>query len=136
MQVSIFSPFVILLALPGAVWAQVPPPPQTVPNGPAPVLQEPLQISYGGSVPTGQATAAPIELKLRDAIQRGLRYNLGALTSRDIVDTVKAERRRALSTLLPSLSAGVTQTSQQEDLVAFGLNVPGIPAVVGPFGYQ
>ena len=78
----------------------------------------------------------PLALSLRDAIQRGLRYNLGILTNRDIADTVKAERRRTLSTLLPNLSVGATQTSQQMDLVAFGLNVPGFPTVVGPFGYQ
>jgi len=116
--------------------AQVPPPPEAPPNGPAPVLQEPLQVSYGGSVPTGQASATPLNLSLRDAIRRGLQFNLGILTNRDIVDTVRAERQKALSTLLPNLSAGAIQTSQQLDLVAFGLHVPGIPKVVGPFGYQ
>ncbi len=38
--------------------------------------------------------------------------------------------------MLPNISAGATQTSQQLDLVAFGLSVPGIPRVVGPFGYE
>ena len=115
---------------------QVAPPPQVVPNGPAPVVQQQPQIFFNGSLPTGQASATPLDLSLRDAIQRGLRYNLGVLTSRDIADTAKAERRRTLSTLLPNISAGATQTSQQFDLVAFGLNVPGFPAVVGPFGYE
>jgi outer membrane protein TolC len=116
--------------------AQVPPPPQAPLNGPAPVLQEPLQVSYGGSVATGQASTTPLNLSLRDAIRRGLQFNLGILTNRDIVDTVRAERQRTLSTLLPNLSAGATQTSQQLDLVAFGFSIPGFPAVVGPFGYQ
>ncbi len=116
--------------------AQVPPPPQAPPNGPAPVLQEPFQVSYGGSVATGQASATPLDLSLRDAIRRGLQFNLGILTNRDIVDTVRAERQRTLSTLLPNLSAGATQTSQQLDLVAFGFSIPGFPTVVGPFGYQ
>jgi outer membrane protein TolC len=131
--------FKILAVLPLIAYealAQVPPPPQASPNGPAPVLQEAFQVSYGGSVPTGQASAAPLNLSLRDAIRRGLQYNLGILTNRDIVDTVRAERQRTLSTLLPNLSAGAMQTSQQLDLVAFGLSVPGIPSVVGPFGYQ
>ena len=117
-------------------FAQVPPPPQAPPNGPAPVLQEPLQVSYGGSVAAGQASATPLSLSLRDAIRRGLQYNLGILSNRDIVDTVRAERRRTLSTLLPNISAGAIQTSQELDLVAFGLHVPGVPKVVGPFGYQ
>ena len=116
--------------------AQVPPPPQAPPNGPAPVLQEPIQIYYSGSVATGQATGTPLALSLREAIRRGLQYNLGVLSNRDIVDTVRAERRRTLSALLPSLTVGATQTSQQLDLVAFGLKVPGFPAVVGPFQYE
>jgi len=121
-----------------AVLAQVPPAPQPVPNDPAPVLQQPLQVSYGGSVATGQATATPLRLGLRDAIRRGLQYNLGVLTNRDIADTTRAERRRALSTLLPNFSVGATQTSQQIDLVAFGFNLPisGFPKIVGPFGYE
>lgn len=127
---------VLFLLTAGAASGQVAPPPQPVPNGPAPVVQEPTAVTFSGSVPTGAVSATPVSLSLRDAIQRGLRYNLGILTSRDIADTVKAERRRTLSTLLPNLSAGATQTSQQLDLVAFGLSIPGFPAVVGPFGYQ
>ncbi len=130
------TPLAVFLVAAFSATAQVPPPPQVAPNGPAPVLREQAQVSFSGSVPTGQLSATPLELSLRDAIQRGLRYNLGILTSRDNADTARAERLRTLSTLLPNLSAGATQTSQQLDLVAFGLNVPGFPAVVGPFGYQ
>jgi len=130
-KLSVILPLIACGAL-----AQVPPPPQAPPNGPAPVLQEPLQVSYGGSVAAGQASATTLSLSLRDAIRRGLQYNLGILSNRDIVDTVRAERRRTLSALLPNLSAGAEQTSQQLDLVAFGLHIPGFPSVVGPFGYQ
>ncbi len=118
------------------MWGQVASPPQPVPNGPPPVIDQGPQISYNGSVPAGQASATPLSLTLRDAIQRGLKYNLGILTNRDVVDVSAAERRRTLSTLLPSLAVGATQDSSQIDLVAFGLNMPGFPAVVGPFGYQ
>jgi outer membrane protein TolC len=99
------------------------------------VLQRPT-ASFTGSVPMGQATSTPLSVSLRDAIQRGLKYNLGILTNQDDVDYASAERRRTLSALLPNISAGVTQNSLQENLVAFGLNLPGIPAIVGPFGYQ
>lgn len=116
--------------------AQVPPPPEAPPNGPAPVLQEPIQVYYNGSVPTGQASATPLNLSLREAIRRGLQFNLGVLSNRDIADTVRDERRRTLSALLPSVSAGATQISEQLDLVAFGLNLPGFPKVVGPFDYE
>lgn len=122
----------------GAALAQVALPPQPIPNGPAPVLQQPAQIYYNGSVATGQATATPLDLTLKDAIRRGLQYNLGILTNRDVADVARADRRRALSTLLPQLSAGATQTSQQIDLAALGFNVPiaGFSPIVGPFGYQ
>ena len=116
--------------------AQVPPPPQPVPNGPPPVLNEQLKVDFTGSVPTGTASATPLSLTLRDAIQRGLKYNLGILVNGDLADVASVERRRTLSTLLPNLSVAATQDSQQTDLVAFGLNLPGFPRVVGPFGYQ
>jgi outer membrane protein TolC len=99
-------------------------------------MQQAPSISFSGSVASGAATTTPLDLTLREAIRRGLQFNLGILGNRDVADSVKAERRRTLSTLLPSLSVGATQTSQQIDLVAFGLNVPGFPSVVGPFGYQ
>jgi outer membrane protein TolC len=127
---------VVFLLASSTVLAQVPPPPEARPNGPAPVIRESPQISFNGSVATGTATAGPLALSLRDAIRRGLLYNLGILTNRDVLDTVRADRRRTLSTLLPNLSAGATQTSQQIDLAAFGFNFPGFPTVNGPFGYQ
>jgi outer membrane protein TolC len=122
-------------AFPVAALAQVPPPPIPVPNGPPSVLQERPQPNYSGSVPQGQPGAL-IDLSLRDAIRRGLQFNLGALTNRDLADSARIERRQALSTLLPSVSIGAMQASQQIDLVAFGLAVPGFPPIVGPFGYE
>ena len=124
-----------ILALSQTAWAQIPPAPQPIPNGPAPVLSPRPAVSYSGSVASGQVTG-PLSLSLSDAIQRGLKYNLGVLSNRDLVDISAAERRRTLSTLLPNLSVGATQNSQQNDLVAFGLNIPGFPSIVGPFGYQ
>jgi outer membrane protein TolC len=127
---------VMLLILVCGAEAQVPPPPQTTPNGPPPVLNQSFQANYSGSVPQGQATAEPLSLTLLDALRRGLQYNLGLLVNRDVVATARAERRRELSTLLPNISVGATQTSQILDLVAFGLNLPGFPSLIGPFGYQ
>jgi outer membrane protein TolC len=116
--------------------AQIPPPPQPVPNGPPPVINQPFDISFSGSVPTGQASSTPIVLTLRDALQRGLKYNLGILANDDVVSVASAERRRTLSTLLPNFSIGATQNSVQNSLVAFGFTAPGLPTIVGPFGYQ
>ncbi len=116
--------------------AQIPPPPQPVPNGPPPVINQPFDTGFSGSVPTGQASSTPVVLALRDAIQRGLKYNLGILTNDDVVSVASAERRRTLSTLLPNFSVGLTQNSAQNSLVAFGFTAPGLPTIVGPFGYQ
>ena len=126
---------IVALAVP-AMRAQVPPPPQPVPNGPPPVINQPFDIGFSGSVPTGQASSTPILLTLRDALQRGLKYNLGILANDDVVSVASAERRRTLSTLLPNFSIGATQNSAQNSLVAFGFTAPGLPTIVGPFGYQ
>ena len=117
-------------------YPQVPPPPQAVPNGPPLILQQQPQVTFDGSISSGQASAARLSLSLRDAIQRGLQYNIGVLTSGDIVAEIRAERRRNLSTLLPQLYAGATQNSLQQDLAVFGISVPGFPTIVGPYGYQ
>ncbi len=119
-----------------AARAQLAPVPQPQPNGPSPVISQGASVSFDGSVAQGQASATPLALTLRDAIQRGLRFNLGILTNRDSADKTKAERHRTLSALLPSLSVGAVQTSQQLDLAAFGFNFPGVATVIGPFGYQ
>lgn len=112
------------------------PPPAPIPNGPAGVLLERPRPDFTGSVPSGQASAEPIALSLRDAIQRGLKYNLGILVNGDLADIASVERRRTLSTLLPQVFAAANQNSQQSDLVAFGFNFPGFPKIIGPFGYE
>src|SRR5580693_4925251 len=80
----------ILLLMVCAAKAQVPPPPQAPPNGPAPVLRQPIvrqptPSDFSGSVMIGQATADTLSLSLLDALRRGLQYNLGALVNRDTV---------------------------------------------------
>jgi outer membrane protein TolC len=123
------------MTFPGILPAQVPPPPQPAQNEPPTILRISPPVTFTGSPAQGQP-GAPLSLTLRDAIQRGLQFNLGILTNRDFTDTARMERRRALSNLRPNFSVGVTQTSQQLDLVAFGFSLPGFPAVVGPFEYE
>jgi len=89
---------------------------------------------YNGSVPTGAATPDILPLSLADAIARGLKYNLGVITSGQNIRASRAARLRALSQLLPNLTAGVSETRQQVNLAAFGFSgFPGVPQVVGPF---
>jgi outer membrane protein TolC len=97
------------------------------------------QSQFNGSVPAGVPSAAPITLKLRDAIDRGLKTNLGLLTSTSAEESARGERLHALSVLLPQVDAEASETVQQLNLqtIGFDLHIPGvsIPTIVGPFHY-
>jgi outer membrane protein TolC len=106
---------------------------QTAPSVPAPA---PLSSSsYQGSVPTGEVSAQPLDLTLEEAMQRGLRYNLGAILSTTQASGVGGQRLSQLQSLLPTVDASWKWSVQQVDLAALGLRVPGFPTIVGPFGY-
>jgi outer membrane protein TolC len=105
--------------------------------------QTQLQPSYQGSVPQGTASASPIALSFGEAINRGLKANLGFLTSEQSSREVRAQRARALSSLLPKVTGQISATEQQINLQALGFNVQlppslgfRIPTIVGPYGYQ
>ncbi|HEV7515231.1 MAG TPA: TolC family protein, partial [Thermoanaerobaculia bacterium] len=89
-----------------------------------------------GSVPQGTATADEIPLSLGDAIERGLEANLGAINGDLDARVAEAQRQRALAALLPQLSGTVRQFRGEVALVTFGFQIPGVPAVIGPFSYQ
>jgi outer membrane protein TolC len=89
-----------------------------------------------GSVPSGAASNDVLRLTLRDAITRGLRYNLATIESGENARIARGQRLVALSKLLPQVSAGVSENVEQINLTTFGLqNLPGIPQIVGPFSY-
>src|SRR5712692_803409 len=93
------------------------------------------QSSFRGSVASGQATAAPLMLSLQDAIDRGLKNNLGVLERDNGSRTARAERVKALSALLPNVTGSVSESAQQIDLATFGFRFGGFPTIIGPFGY-
>jgi outer membrane protein TolC len=87
-----------------------------------------------GSVPAGTATGTPIDLTIEDALARGLRYNLALTEGNENVRVQRAERLRALSALLPTVTARPTVTEQQVSLAALGFSgFPGVPPIIGPF---
>ncbi len=99
--------------------------------------------NYQGSVPNGTASATPIALSFADAIDRGLKTNLGILTSEQSSEEVRAQRLRALSALLPQVNGQLSMTEQQLNLQAFGFNIQlpasagfQIPKIVKPYSYQ
>jgi outer membrane protein TolC len=94
---------------------------------------------FRGSVPLGTASATPLALTFRDAIDRALKANLGLLVSDSASESARGQRLRALSALLPQLDARAGETIEQISLktIGFNLTIPGvnIPNVVGPFHY-
>ncbi len=94
------------------------------------------QSPFLGSVPVGKANGAVIPLSISDALDRGLKYNLGLIESDVSARASRAERLRSLSELLPNINASFSQSIQQIDLRAMGINFHGVPVVVGPFGVQ
>jgi outer membrane protein TolC len=96
---------------------------------------------YLGSVPDARITAGEMKLSLSEAIERGLRFNLGLIDSTQADATARAQRERALSALLPQISARAQQTYQDLSFRELGLKLPAkagfqIPATSGGFGYS
>ena len=91
--------------------------------------------SFQGSVATGEVSAQPLELSLDEAIQRGLKANLGVILSGTQTATAKAQRLSQLQSLLPSVDGSGKESVQQVDLPAEGLKLPNFPTIIGPFSY-
>jgi outer membrane protein TolC len=94
---------------------------------------------YGGSVPA-KLVPGVLPLSLDDAINRGLRQNLGALLLTSDIKGAHGQRWEALSALLPHVTASPFVDESQINLVEFGFTsqiFPGfhVPASVGPFSY-
>jgi len=92
--------------------------------------------SYQGSVSTEKPTADTLALTLDDAVQRGLRTNLGLLLSNTQTASARGQRLQDLQALLPAIDFNAKQAFLQSDLAAEGIKFSGFPTIVGPFGYQ
>jgi outer membrane protein TolC len=96
----------------------------------------PTAQSFQGSITVGQATGQVMDLSLDDAIQRGLKNNLGIILSATQTASARGQRLSQLQSLLPSVDASLKDTVSEVDLAAEGLRFPGFPTIIGPFGYQ
>jgi outer membrane protein TolC len=103
---------------------------QTVPTAAAPTAQ-----SFQGSVTAGTATGETLDLTLDDAIQRGLRNNLGVILSGTQTAAARGQRLSDLQNLLPSVDGSIKENAAQVNLAAEGIRIPGFPSAVGPFGF-
>jgi outer membrane protein TolC len=92
-----------------------------------------VDSSYRGSLVSGKATAEVLQLSIDDAMQRGLRTNLGLILQSSSERQANGERLVELQNLLPTVTGNVSYTVEQLNLAAFGLKFPGINPIVGPF---
>jgi len=100
---------------------------------------------FSGSV--WGAAKAPFSgrLSLREAVGRGIGFNLGEVGLTNAVAESRAQRKIVRSALLPNISGYLSETVQQLNLGATGFGfdqrisqlIPGlrIPTVIGPFNY-
>jgi len=105
------------------------------------------QNPFLGSAPEGRVSAEALQIDFKDAIDRGLRNNLGLLLAGDQAQTARGERWKELSEMLPNVSARVQEDVQTQALAALGFNklfpllaAPGnnptsLPRVVPAFNY-
>ena len=89
---------------------------------------------YSGSVQHDKLTSETLDLTIVDALDRGLKYNLGLLLSSDTTAEARAARLATLSRLLPNINGSFAEELQRINLKAFGFKFPGLPSSVGPFG--
>lgn len=118
----------------------------TVPGGPSSVttIMNSVQISgpYATSISAPDATGAPLILTIDVAMQRGLRFNLGAITAEVNNRSAQGSILNARSALLPTVNATLSQNVDRISLAAQGFSsssLPSIgqyfPAAIGPFHF-
>jgi outer membrane protein TolC len=118
------------------------------PTTPAPSFSLPGQQSpFQGSAPEGTLTSEVLKIDFKEAIERGLRNNLGLLLASDQTEAARSQRWRELSQLLPNVSGHVIENVQDESLSALGFNkllpllsppgtnISAFPRVIPAFSY-
>ncbi|HLJ23301.1 MAG TPA: TolC family protein [Candidatus Acidoferrales bacterium] len=98
-----------------------------------------VQGTYAGSTPGISKMPFDGKLGLRDAVQRGLSYNLGETGATQALRQAQGQSKVARSSLLPNVNGTINENVQTTDLRAqgFRFSFPGfsIPNVIGPFNY-
>ena len=88
-----------------------------------------------GSVPI-QETSGTLSLSLDDAIRMALQHNLAEIESIEAESYSRGQRLVALSKLLPTLDGGISEHVIQSSMVPYGIDIPGVPTISGPYQYQ
>jgi outer membrane protein TolC len=103
--------------------------PLDVPQSLEQLLSAGSQSPFSGSVPSAKLTPGVLELSIDDAIDRGLKYNLGIVLSGQATAQAKAERLKDLSNILPQINGSLRESAIKVNLAAQGLstNLLGVP---------
>jgi outer membrane protein TolC len=108
------------------------------PGTPGQAIPGTLGVSpFAGSVPA-KLVPAVMELSLQDAIDRGLKQNLGLLLSNADIRSARGQRWEQLSALLPHVTAAPYVAESKINLAEIGFTSLGgtsIPPALGPFSY-
>jgi outer membrane protein TolC len=108
----------------------------SVPTGPILIPQPAVDsTTYQGSISDGKVTPGVLPLTLDEAIQRGLKFNLGMILTSQNTQSIRGARLEQLQSLLPTASGSIKEALMETDLQAQGLRIPGFPTIIGPYGY-
>src|ERR1041385_4333869 len=100
-----------------------------------------VQGPFNGSASSTARLPFSGRLSLREAVDRGIEFNLGAVGLTSAVRQAHGQSKIARRALLPNINASLSETVQQTNLQALGVRfnipVPGFspPTIVGPFNY-
>ena len=109
----------VLVACTGMPVAQTDSP--SIPNAPS-QGQPGAQSPFAGSV-ASEPVAGVLRISLQDAIDRGLKQNLGVLLSNADIQSARGQRWEQLSALLPHVTAGPSINVSQINLAELGITV-------------
>src|SRR5262245_34621345 len=82
-----------------------------------------VQGPYTGSFPSGSAVPFDGKLSFRNALERGIEYNLGPIGMNEILRQAQGQAKINRSIVLPNISASVIQATQQTNLQTVGLRL-------------
>lgn len=95
------------------------------------VLASEQHSPYAGSVPAGKLTPGVVEISVEDAIDRGLKYNLGIVLSTQTSASARAARLNVLSNLLPQINGSLRESEAKANLAAEGFSLGPAAATLG-----
>ena len=105
--------------------------PSQPPSAPGAVSAQTSPLS--GSVPQAEIEPGTLKLTLAAAIDRALQHNLASVLGEQAVNTARGGRLEALSGILPQVGGSLVERRQTTNLETFGLTLPGVPPLIGPF---